>query len=344
MKVYLTKITPIFVAILFSSLIGCGGKGSSDKNNHEDQSVNISGSSTLTQQLDKYLQENQKDNDAGVSILVLKNGEATYASRGMANIDSHTSISKKTGFRLASVSKPFTAVAIMQLVEKGELQLSDSILKYIPELSPTWSDITIEHLLTHRSGIHDIINDFWNPTLLNGLTNTSLIPYLRQNPTLEFTQGTKGDYSNTGYMLLAVIIERKTGLTFPNYMTLHIFGPANMHGSYIVDENQPIKAGDAINYASKNTYYGINTFLKGSMAQVSSAEDFFNFLAALQNGTLISLDTLKNMIRNHSKIISNYNYGYGFVVSDDAYGHSGEWDGFETELIVNYKTNIQLIV
>lgn len=227
MKNCFQHLRTVFLALLFLCLVSCGGKGSSE-NQVDSSSSTTSNQSALAQQLDKYLQDNQKDGEAGVSIMVFKNGETVYASKGMANQNTHTKITQKTGFRLASVSKPFTAIAIMQLVEKGELNLSDSILKYIPELSSTWSDITIEHLLTHRSGIYDILNDFWNPTLINGLTNESLIPYLRQNPALEFTPGTKGDYSNTGHMLLAVIIERKTGLTFPKYMALNIFGPANM--------------------------------------------------------------------------------------------------------------------
>ena len=333
----------VFLAISLPSLTSCGGKDASDDQADSSSSTTTS-QSTLAQQLEKYLQDHQKDDEAGISILVLKNGETVYASKGMVNQNTHTQITQKTGFRLASVSKSFTAIAVMQLVEKGELNLSDSILKYIPELSPTWKDITLEHLLTHRSGIYDIINDGWNPTLLNGLTNDSLIPYLRQNPALEFTPGSKGDYSNTGFMLLAITIERKTGLTFPKYMALNIFGPANMHSSYIVDENQPIRAGDAINYASRNTYYGINTFLKGSMAQVSSAEDFFNFLMALQKGILVSPETLTNMTRSHSRIVNAYDYGYGFFVHGNTFGHSGEWDGFETELMINYSTDIQLAV
>lgn len=340
---YSHQLLTTFLAILFLCLTSCGGKESNT--NQEDSSSSTTASqSGLAKQLDKYLQNNQKDNEAGISILVLKNGEAIYTSKGMANLNSHTKITQKTGFRLASVSKPFTAIATMQLVEKGDLNLSDSILKYIPELSPTWSNITIEHLLTHRSGIYDIINDGWNPTLLNGLTNESLIPYLRQNPALEFAPGTKGEYSNTGFMLLAIIIERRTGLSFPKYMALNIFGPANMHDSYIVDENQPIKAGDAINYALSNAYYGINTFLKGSMAQVSSAEDFFNFFIALQKGALVSPETLANMTRSHSKIVNSYDCGYGFFINGNTFGHSGEWDGFETELMINYSTNMQVVV
>ncbi len=338
------SISKLTLLIIFCSvLLNCGGNESASQVD-ESSSTSTSSTATLTQALDTYLAGHQKDDEAGISVLVVKNGEAIYASKGMARKDSRILISKTTGFQLASISKPFTAIAIMQLVEKGELKLSDSILQFIPELPPTWNKITIEHLLMHRSGVIDIINDFWNPTLLSGLTNNSLIPYLIQNPTLEFEPGTNGDYSNTGFMLLAIVIERKTGMSFPAYMAQHIFGPANMQNSYITDENQSIKVSDALNYASKNTYYGFTTYLKGSMGQVSSTEDFFNFFSALKKGILISSETLANMTRSHSKIANAYDCGYGFFVNKNTFGHSGEWDGFEAELMINYASDTQLIV
>jgi CubicO group peptidase (beta-lactamase class C family) len=112
MKNCFQQIPTTFLAILFSCLASCGGKGSSN-NQEESPPATTASQSVLAQQLDKYLQDNQKDDEAGISILVLKNGEAVYASKGMANVNSHTKITQKTGFRLASVSKPFTAIALM---------------------------------------------------------------------------------------------------------------------------------------------------------------------------------------------------------------------------------------
>ncbi len=350
----INKVRFICLAILCYLLLGCGG-GSNGTTTQNSSETNVSFSSsfsslpassssaanqTLTQKIDAYLETNQEADQPGISILVVKNGMVAYhRSKGMADLTRGTSISTQTGFLLASVSKPFTALAIMQLVEKGQLRVTDSLLDYIPELPPSWAKITIDHLLTHRSGIYDIINDGWRPTLLNGMTNNDLIAYLIQNPALEFEPGTKGDYSNTGFALLATIVERVSGLSFSNYMKLNIFAPANMN-SYIADQNQDIKTGDALNYARLRTYYGITNYLIGSSGQVSSTEDMFNFFEALRSGKIISANTLAIMSQPHSNIQGGV-MGYGFGVSGDALSHAGQWDGFETEISINSRTGIE---
>ncbi len=254
----------------------------------------------------------------------------------MANTISGVAITGSTGFRLASVSKPFTAIAIMQLVERGQLNIRDSIVDIIPELPGSWRRINIEHLLTHSSGIYDIINDGWKPNVINGLDHNGLIKYLINNPALEFEPGTSLDYSNTGFMLLATVVERKTGLSFSDYMQRNIFVPANMTGSYICDENQAIKYGDALNYARLTTFYGINTYLKGSAAQVTSRDDFFNFFAALRANTLISAETYAEMTRTHQVVGGVWSTsGYGFGLSDNYATHLGLWDSFGTEMAID---------
>lgn len=341
----------IGLAIVCSFEFGCGGGNESAAQNTSIPgssltSVPTSSSSAetlaLAQKIDAYLEANQRADLPGISILVVKNGKVAYnGSKGMADIATGTSISTQTGFLLASVSKPFTAIAIMQLVEKGQLNLSDSLLDYIPELPSSWRKITIEHLLTHRSGIYDIINDGWKPLVLNGMTNNGLLTYLIQHPALEFEPGTAGDYSNTGYALLATVIERRTGLTFTNYMALNVFGPANMKGSYIADENQEIKNGDAINYARLNTYYGITNYFKGSSGQVTSTDDFFNFFEALRTEKLISAATLAAISRSRGTLRGGGAYGYGFGISGDYIAHDGQWDGFETEVVISSRAGIE---
>ena len=353
----INKVRYICLALIFCFQLGCGGSSggaisqtpsaSSVNPGSGASSVATSSSSgtalTLQQKIDSYLDANQRADQPGISILVVKNGKIAYVgSKGMADLITATSISTQTGFLVASVSKPFTAIAIMQLVEKGQLNVQDSLLDYIPELSPSWRKITIEHLLTHQSGIFDIINDGWRPALLNGMTNNDLLTYLINNPALEFEPGTRGDYSNTGFALLAIVVERVTGLAFPDYMALNVFAPANMR-SYIIDKNHPIKKGDALNYANSRTYYGITNYLVGSSGQVSSAEDFLNFFEALRSGKIISANTLEIMRQPHGTLGGNP-MGYGFGTSADALSHLGEWDGFESAMFINFRTGIDSIV
>lgn len=323
---------------------------SSSSVNNSNSSVGSIGSSVvateLSKKIDDYLLANQAADLPGISVMIVKDGKLAYSgSRGMADIPSGVAITSVTGFRVASVSKPFTAIAVMQLVERGDLKLSDSLLDYIPELPSSWQKITIQQLLSHRSGIPDIINDGWHPEILNGLTHTRLINYLSNNPRLEFEPGSQFDYSNTGYMLLATLIERKTGLSFSDYMQRNIFEPANMKSSYINDENQSIKYGDALNYARLRTYYGVVTHLKGSMAQVSSGDDFVNFFLAMRENKLVSAQTLAEMSVARSFYPgSKVGYGYGFGVSDDYISHLGEWDGFETDMEIGKSKDIAFVI
>jgi CubicO group peptidase (beta-lactamase class C family) len=268
----------------------------------------------------------------------MRDGVEFYAgSRGMANTHTGAAVGRHTAFRLASVSKPFTAVAIMQMVERGQLRLSDSLLDYIPELPAHWRAITIEHLLTHQSGVIDIINDFWAPAVFEKMTLDGLIPYLANNQSrLEFEPGTRGDYSNTGYMLLAKVIERRLNVRFADHMAANVFKPAGMADSYINDEFQPIKEGDALNLGNLTTFYGHTTYFKGSMAQVSSADDFLHFFQALLAGKLVSAATLADMVRQHSVLSGgNVHYGYGFGITGYGVNHTGEWDGFRTLMSID---------
>lgn len=355
-------------ALLLSALIsGCGGgsnKQSADNPSSASSSTALSSASstsaaalssasssslsavTLVQKIDAYLAANIQTTQPGISVLVAKNGKLAYSGgRGMADIPAGLPVTGDTGFRLASVSKSFTAIAVMQLVDKGELKLTDLLVDYVPELPASWNKITIEHLLTHKSGVYDIINDWWPVTPLNGLTSTSLIPYLAQRPALEFTPGAACDYSNTGYMLLVNVIEKKTGMSFSNYMQQHIFGPAGMGSSYITDEHQAIKSGDALNRAQHQTFFGLNIYLKGSMAQVSSANDFFNFFDAFRNHKLVSAQTQSEILRVHGTLRGyNIGYGYGFIVAGDYLGHSGDWDGFQTEMGIIKSTGVEFAI
>jgi len=297
---------------------------------------------SISTTIETYLDANQESSSPGVSILVRKNGIVEYrGSRGMADKSTGTSITSTTGFRLASVSKPFTALAIMQLHEQGTLSLESKLLEYIPELSSAWHGITIHHLLSHRSGIPDFLNDIWSDKRNNGLTNQGLIDYFSHNDDLEFTPGSKGDYSNSGYVLLAEIVARISGLSFADYMQSNIFEPVGMVNSYITNEYVDIKSGDARNFADRDTYHGIKLYTYGSMAQVSSTDDLNLFAQALLNGDIVTTDTLALMLEHHSSLEGGGNYGYGFLVGD-SFSHSGLWDSFNT--VITFYTSNQVEV
>jgi D-alanyl-D-alanine carboxypeptidase len=308
-------------------LAGCGGGGNAAPTDNTIPPT----TGTLTERLTAYL-ANLPSSQPGISVMLMRDGTEFFAgAQGLGNSHTLKTVGRFTGFRLASVSKPFTAIAVMQLVERGQLRLSDSLLDYIPELPGNWRAITLEHLLTHRSGVIDIFNDFWTPVVFAGMTLDGLMPYLAtRQPKLEFEPGSRGDYSNTGYMLLAKVIERRTGARFGDHMAENIFKPAGMVDSFINDEFRPLRPGDALNYADRTTFYGHTNYLKGSMAQVSSADDFLHFFQALLTNKLVSAATLASMMTSHSNLVSGGSCGYAFFMTSYGVTHLGEWDSFYT--------------
>ena len=174
--------------------------------------------------LKKYTQEG-----FGIASLVSENGKVEYRSAfGNADIELGVELSPKNKFQIGSITKQFTAVLILKLEEEGKLNLKDSIQKYIPEFPNKGNTITIEHLLTHTSGVpeymdwekfHDKWSLYYSPE--------DLINLIIDQP-LDFQPGENFEYSNSGYLLLGQIIEQVTGNSFNNYLKSEIFDKIGM--------------------------------------------------------------------------------------------------------------------
>lgn len=330
-------------SILCLMSVGCGGGGNPPaqlKNLSPDFPVLTPLATTLEETLDNYLNKNQADNAAGISILVRKDGQIMYhKSRGMANINTALAADNNTGFHVAALSKTFTALAIMQLYESGQLQLNNSILDYLPELPDSWRNITIDMMLTHRSGIYDYIMDLRNQLGSQNLNNQQVIDYFMLHPNLKFSPGSKTEYNNSAYIFLAEIIERVSGMTFGQYMESYIFSPATMTDSYINDDLTPLKSKDALNYALRDDWYGTHIYTRGDTNQVSSSNDLNAFLDALSAGEIVSMESLMLMAQVHT-ILNQQGYGYGWIVDGDIdlrprYHHGGAHDGYRAILLID---------
>ncbi len=338
---------------LFSILFLLSACGSNDEP-YDCQAVTCTEvKPTLKQTIDTYINANQSEFDAGLGVLVKHNGFSVYkSSKGMANAITNTKLNDDTGYRLASISKTFTALAIMQQVELGTISLNDSILLYIPELPGSWRDISIHFLLSHQSGIPDFQNDWWDTQWLEGLTNQGLIDYFSEHAALEFNPGDSTQYSNSGFTMLAEIISRITGMSFSAYMQLNIFSPTGMLDSYVLNEHNGLKDKDAINFATKVTIYGLNLYTNGSMGQVSSLNDFERFFTALKAGDIVQPETLNLMTQTHGTTSGGQHFGYGIdlgydnnnIFSGNTYGHTGKWDSFTSLFAVAPDIDTQLVI
>ena len=344
--------TLLFVIAFLSLLSACGGSAETSPPSIPPVVIE----ETLLKSLTNYINTNVSADEAGIAVLLIKNDEVVYKEgKGLANMAQNLSITPDTGFRLGSVSKVFTAIAIMKLYEQGMLSLDDSILTYLPELSTSWQDINIHHLLSHQSGIPSFINDYSIDFWPNGATNQDIVEYFIANDALEFIPGSRGEYSNTGFLLLAEIISRVSGISFADYLDLEIFQVLGMTNSYIADEFSQQRDGDALNFASLTNYYNQDIYTVGAMGQVSSLNDMQMFTTGMLNHLIITSETFDLLVQAHTPELfydQSHNqpftaYGYGAMVevnNSRVFGHSGGFDGFRTDLLIRMDFDWQLVV
>jgi CubicO group peptidase (beta-lactamase class C family) len=298
---------------------------------------------TLAETIDVFLAANFTDDAPGLAVLVIKDGIVTYKNgKGSANKHTNQNINAATGFRIASISKPFTALAIMQLYQQQQIDLGASILTFLPELPASWHAMTVHHLLSHQSGIPDHLNHFPVGGWLE--TNAEILNYFSHNDTLRFTPGSQVEYNNSGYTLLAEIVARVSGERFADYMQNHLFIPLGMNNSYIADEFSVDRDNDALNYAELRTIHNHDMRIYGGVGQVSSLDDMGLFINALLNGEIIDRQTFELMTQNHSPNFKpDLGYGYGWALVPAVPGifaHGGSLDGFKSNM--ELKTNLDI--
>ena len=186
----------------------------------------------ISRKAEEYMQASVKQEKFSGTILIAKDGKPIISKGyGMANYELETPNTPNTIFRLGSITKQFTAVSIMQLQEKGKLNVNDLICKYLENCPQTWEAITIKNLLTHTSGIPNYtgFEDF-EKTAAEPLKSSEVVARFRDKP-LDFKPGENYKYSNSAYHLLGIIIEKVSGKTYADYLQENIFTPLGMKNS-----------------------------------------------------------------------------------------------------------------
>lgn len=183
----------------------------------------------IAAKMDEYLTAHARQGRFSGSVLVARNGQPVFSrGYGMANLEHDVPNTAQTKHRLGSITKQFTAMAVMMLQERGRLSVSDSICRHLADCPPAWQPITIHHLLTHTSGIPsytdfpDFGRSFYRP-----YTHAEMVASFRNLP-LQFAPGTRFRYNNSGYFLLGLIIERLSGMPYENFLRESIFAPLGM--------------------------------------------------------------------------------------------------------------------
>lgn len=232
------------------------------------------------------------------AVLVVRDGEPLIdTAYGMASYELGVPNTPRTAFHIASMTKQFTAMAIMQLRNRGKLKVDDPICTYLDNCPPAWKPITIRHLLTHTSGIRNVssLPDWDDDLSLKHYSRGGFVDLFRALP-LRFVPGEKYEYSNSGYFLLGLIVERLSGSAFGDYLKANIFTPLGMsHSSY--DDNRAVVPGGASGYYSRGSAFITATYVDpstrlGDTGIVSTTGELLRWDQALYTERLVSRRTL----------------------------------------------------
>jgi CubicO group peptidase (beta-lactamase class C family) len=233
-------------------------------------------------------------------VLVARRGEVIYRKAfGMANLELNVAVVPENVFRIASLTKQFTAVAILQLHERGLLNIEDDIKKYIPDF-PSTEKITISNLMSHTSGIQNITDSIWNGLKRKASTPLELVGIIKGLPS-DFVPGTSFRYSNSGYMLLGYIIEEVSGKSYEQYISDNIFKPLKMDRAYY-DHMGTVVPGRVSGYVSISDKEFANAdFLDQSLPYAAgglmmSVDDLYKWNKGLYTYTIIKKETLEKAI------------------------------------------------
>ena len=282
----------------------------------------------------------------GASLLVMRDGRVAYAKGyGLAVVETRTPVGAETNFRLASLSKQFTATAIMLLVADGKLRYDDPVTALLPGL-PGWArGVTLRHLLNHTSGIPDY-EDFVPDSQSAQVHDADIPALLARAPGPKFAAGTRYDYSNSGYVLLALVAERAAGKRFADLLRERIFAPLGMTGTVALEEGRSTVPHRAYGYTldsagvARLTDQSNTSATLGDGGIYSSASDLAKWDAALAGHTLVSAEA-QRLAWTPPTLPAGAatTYGFGWFINRDRgttrLEHHGESRGF-TNAILRY--------
>jgi len=310
----------------------------------------------VSHKLDSLLQRINKRHDFHGSLLVAKNGKIVYNNQiGYANFNNKEPLKESSVFQLASVSKQFTAAAIMLLYERNQIKLTDTVNKYFPNFP--YEHVTIKNLLNHTAGLPKyfwVAEHKWEQE--KAPNNSEMMALLESSDVLRFFKpGRNFDYSNTGYIVLASIIEKVSGSSFTDFVKKNIFDPLEMKDSFVYSfENDSIRNNQLDGY---RLYRGwrhlkinntVNDAIVGDKNVYTTSEDLFKWTLGLNNGKLLSKESLDLMYSKGETVYGRkVPYGFGFRIDtkdQNIIYHHGKWNGFSTGLTQYPEDDLVVIV
>lgn len=297
-----------------------------------------------SEQADALLGGLIKTSDPGLAVLVAQGGKILFEKGcGMADLEHHVPvIPQTTSFRIASVTKQFTASAILKLQEEGKLSANDKLSKYIPDF-PRGDEVTLRHLLTHTSGIHNYTDE---PDFLSRVTNATtteaIIEEIKKCP-YDFEPGAKWNYDNSGYILLGYIVEKVSGQSYGDFLRENFFLPLGMTNTGVYRAHPP---HEALGYSLgtnglTRALYWDPSWCGGAGALSSTVEDLYRWNEGIFNGRVLdaaSLATAFTPVKmSEGQVNWDAGYGCGWYVGHyrglREISHDGLMSGFRSILL-----------
>jgi len=289
--------------------------------------------------VDSLLQEKYPLNAPGATFLISKNGNIIYEKAfGLANLELNVPMQTENIFEIGSMTKQFTAISILMLMERGKLNLNDEITKFIPDYPTLGKTITIHHLLTHTSGIKNYTSmKKIKGIAKNDLTPLELIDFFK-NESMDFEPGEQFKYNNSGYIILGYIIELLSEQNYASFVEENIFKKLNMLSSSYATHTKVIK-NKASGYHKRDDYiksmHISYTLPYSAGSLMSNVDDMLKWQEAIKNNQLISKAATEKAFTNYTLNNGEHiNYGYGWHIKElngiSIREHGGSIFGFKS--------------
>lgn len=295
-------------------------------------------------EIDRLFKAVDRTNGPGCVVAVYQNGNKLYAQGyGMANLEYGIPIGPNSAFQIGSVTKQFTAMSVLLLAKDGKLAVTDDIHKYIPELPPYEAPVTIQEMLWHTSGLRDIYDlaDLRDRDDDSPLTQEKVLKIIAQQSGLNFSPGTNFLYSNTNYLLLAILAQRSSGKKLDEFMEERIFRPLGMSHTILLENKQHLVPNRAYSYSKDKRGRYQNRLqiddIVGSTGIFTTIEDIAKWDQELIAGAIFGKDIVGQLERTGTITSGeSLEYGDGVVISRDrglrTVGHGGADLGYLAKL------------
>lgn len=283
------------------------------------------------------------------SVLVGRQGTVLFSQGyGLADRAQGIPNTPQTRFRLGSITKQFTAMAILILESQGKLSVKDAICNYLTDCPTAWEAITIRYLLTHTSGIPNVASSYYSPTApVTPSTPDQVIALFKDRP-LDFQPGEKWSYSNSGYVVLGRIIEQVSGQSYEDFLQQFIFSPLNLRDTGYEHDSAGLAVGYEYKFTDTPAAYADMSIAYSAGALYSTVEDLYRWEQALSTERLVPQAYLDEMFAPHATIPDQegWSYGYGWYVGTErgrpVTQHGGAINGFFS--IVTRYPNEQIVI